>query len=320
MPFAKGFDPLHHLLVEAGGNVGVVVERADDISRAGEVFTQVLERIRGVDAVLAVTTGVNPNVFLELGYAIRWHDPILIAASKDDLPFDIGHLRAILYEKLSDDEIIARVGKALVETLAQPGPAIERFLAQADAGSLPDLDERLREGTIEYLAGTHHPPHLRRRSADLLAEWLGKAESPEPVAERLQPLARDLQRESDEDVAKAGVRLTQAVVASGIGDSRDLRNATLHRSWEVRTAAVKALTSLFDDHVFRTMKDIKLTYHIPLRSLDKYAVARAETLSAIEREAAVKTLTRLADNPEISSQTRSRLQGAIEALERGPNA
>ncbi len=51
----------------------------------------------GADAVIAVCTVRNANVFYELGLADQIHKPILVAAEAQDLPFDVTHFRAQLY-------------------------------------------------------------------------------------------------------------------------------------------------------------------------------------------------------------------------------
>ena len=77
---------------------GLALVRGDDIFEPGVVMDQVRSEIESADVVVAVCTGRNPNVFYELGMAdMRDHRPILVARSKDDLPFDVGHLRAQLY-------------------------------------------------------------------------------------------------------------------------------------------------------------------------------------------------------------------------------
>jgi hypothetical protein len=97
MPFDARFDWIRGEIEAAGEGTGYKVERGDDIFSPGTVLEQVEDRIATADAVIAVCTGKNPNVFYELGLARPYHDAILVAESKEDLPFDVAHLRAILY-------------------------------------------------------------------------------------------------------------------------------------------------------------------------------------------------------------------------------
>ena len=99
MPFCDDLDWLKDEIVNAGIDANVTVRRADDISSPGVIIDQVFEAISETDVVIAVCTGLNPNVFFELGYAWHTHDAVLVASSEADLPFDVGHLRTEFYGK-----------------------------------------------------------------------------------------------------------------------------------------------------------------------------------------------------------------------------
>lgn len=134
MPFESELDWLHQLLLEAGAAVDVEIQRADDIFAAGVIIDQVKERIASADAVLAVCTGRNANVFYELGIAERFHQPILVAAGLEDLPFDVQHYRALLYgqEKPGQDvaTLAQRVSQALVATIEARAERLNQYLAR----------------------------------------------------------------------------------------------------------------------------------------------------------------------------------------------
>jgi len=107
MPFTAELDWIHGELIKAGRSAGYDVDRADDVFWPGVVIEQVEKSIVEADAIVAVCTGRNANVFYELGLAHAVHEAILVAEAAADLPFDIAHRRAILYGKnpvrLSDD-------------------------------------------------------------------------------------------------------------------------------------------------------------------------------------------------------------------------
>ena len=70
MPFAAEFQDVYILGIrEVAEKLGFVIERADDIEHNNSIVQIILERIRDCDAVIADTTGRNPNVFYEVGYA-----------------------------------------------------------------------------------------------------------------------------------------------------------------------------------------------------------------------------------------------------------
>ncbi|MFH9010703.1 hypothetical protein ACH4C6_04955 [Streptomyces sp. NPDC017943] len=97
MPFTRELDWLHHTIVSACLAEGVKPKRGDDVFEPGSVLNQILADIDAADIVFAVCTGKSANVFFELGYAWKQHDPILIAEDTHDLPFDIAAYRAALY-------------------------------------------------------------------------------------------------------------------------------------------------------------------------------------------------------------------------------
>lgn len=126
MPLDHDLTWIRDLVVAAGVEEGITIERGDDIFRPGVVHDQVLEAIDAADVVVAVCASKNPNVFFELGYALRWHSPILIAESGDELPFDIRHFRTVLYGGKSDNEgtstLLIRVRRALRAALIDDSP------------------------------------------------------------------------------------------------------------------------------------------------------------------------------------------------------
>jgi hypothetical protein len=82
----------------AAEDAAVDLVRADDIFEGGKVVEQIHQAVDKADLVLAVLTGRNPNVYYELGVAVEMgHSPILVAASADDLSFDMSHWRCQMY-------------------------------------------------------------------------------------------------------------------------------------------------------------------------------------------------------------------------------
>lgn len=121
MPFEDHLAWLHDEVVSAGQDVGVLIRRADDIFRSGVIIDQIKQAIRDADAIVAVTTAKNPNVFYELGLSEGLHDPILIAEAREDLPFDIVHMRAHFYGEPNPPNdrgsLRSRIAQALQETI-----------------------------------------------------------------------------------------------------------------------------------------------------------------------------------------------------------
>jgi hypothetical protein len=135
MPFDDDLDWLHQTIRRAGDAVGCRMERADDIFTSGVIIEQVRDKIEQADAVVAVCTGQNPNVFFEMGLAWRQRFPILLAESADDLPFDVRHLRTLLYAGTSAgqdrDTLEERLAKAISATAAERPTPVGRRLVTA---------------------------------------------------------------------------------------------------------------------------------------------------------------------------------------------
>lgn len=99
MPFAAHFQPIYSQGIQpAVQAAGLRCQRGDDITRAGDIMTQVWDALLRADVVVADLTGVNGNVFYELGLAhVLGHQVILLTQRRDDVPFDLRSQRYIEY-------------------------------------------------------------------------------------------------------------------------------------------------------------------------------------------------------------------------------
>ncbi|MFX0098068.1 MAG: hypothetical protein ACFFCS_00695 [Candidatus Hodarchaeota archaeon] len=79
--------------------MGLKVERADDIYTPSHIMADIWMQINKAEIVIAELTGRNPNVFYELGIAhsLRKYT-ILITQDLEDVPFDLTSLRIIDYK------------------------------------------------------------------------------------------------------------------------------------------------------------------------------------------------------------------------------
>jgi hypothetical protein len=73
--------------------------RADDLYGPNMIMNDIWNLIFGSSMVIADLTGQRANVFYELGIAHTIGKPvIMIARSAEDIPFDLRHMRTIIYE------------------------------------------------------------------------------------------------------------------------------------------------------------------------------------------------------------------------------
>ena len=70
MPFDAELNEVYSaFLAPILSEIGYDVRRADDIASQGNILRDIVESIAGADLIVADLTGLNPNVFYELGVA-----------------------------------------------------------------------------------------------------------------------------------------------------------------------------------------------------------------------------------------------------------
>jgi hypothetical protein len=100
MPFSEELRPVYedHIKVVAS-QLGLTAVRADDFFAARSIVSDIWNAIYSSRIVIADCTGRNPNVFYEIGIAHTIGKPtILISQDIEDVPFDLRHIRSIVYQ------------------------------------------------------------------------------------------------------------------------------------------------------------------------------------------------------------------------------
>jgi len=118
MPFGSWFDRYYQeIYVPAIREAGFEPIRADELFSTGSVMEQIWEQIEKAKLLLADVSGKNPNVFYELGLAHAARKPVIFTAnSVDDVPFDLRHLRVIIYD-IREPEWASRLQKSVTDYL-----------------------------------------------------------------------------------------------------------------------------------------------------------------------------------------------------------
>jgi hypothetical protein len=100
MPFGPWYDTYYkEIYIPAIKEAGFEPVRADELFSSGSVVEQIWEQIDKAKVLLADLTGKNPNVFYELGLAHANRKPVIFTSGiLEDVPFDLRHLRVIIYE------------------------------------------------------------------------------------------------------------------------------------------------------------------------------------------------------------------------------
>lgn len=120
MPFRDYLDAVYRdVVVPTVNDMNLTIKRGDEFSSvSGQIMSEVWAAINACRLVIVETTEVNANVYYELGIAHTLGKPaILITQGKDieDFPFDIRHLRFIVYEK--DSVGIAQLEAGLKQSI-----------------------------------------------------------------------------------------------------------------------------------------------------------------------------------------------------------
>lgn len=107
MPFDEQFDQVYYQGIKpATDSVAertgrdLLCERVDEDSFTGPVTKQIKSRIDSANFVVADMTGANPNVYLEVGYALGSDIPtLLLAQDTDELEFNVQSRNTISYDR-----------------------------------------------------------------------------------------------------------------------------------------------------------------------------------------------------------------------------
>jgi SAM-dependent methyltransferase len=100
MPFQNPYNGYYRdIFKPALEEASYQVSRADDVFSARPIMLDIQDSIRAADLLLCDMSGRNPNVFYELGLAHAIGKPtILVSSTEQDIPFDLRHVRVILYD------------------------------------------------------------------------------------------------------------------------------------------------------------------------------------------------------------------------------
>jgi len=111
MPFDKKYNSLYTQVIKtAVKRVRLKCQRADDIFSSVAIVQDVWTEINKARIVIADMTGRNQNVFYEIGLSHTLRQPVILLSqkeddvpflprkTKDEVPFDVRHIRCIFYK------------------------------------------------------------------------------------------------------------------------------------------------------------------------------------------------------------------------------
>lgn len=103
MPFKPEFDTIYKSVIKpAAEKFGLTVFRSDEILAQGVITEQIRSSIQQSRLCIADISGINPNVFYEVGLAQTLGKPtVLLTKNVNDIPFDLKSKRFIVYDPTS---------------------------------------------------------------------------------------------------------------------------------------------------------------------------------------------------------------------------
>jgi len=150
MPFGAWFDRYYQdIYVPAIKEAGFEPVRADELFTTGSVVEQIWEQIEKARVLLADLTDRNANVFYELGLAHAARKPVVFTAPRvEDVPFDLRHLRVIIYE-IREPEWSAKLRKSVTDYLRNALKEPEKSIPHPFR-SEPDEEEEAQQAPARY--------------------------------------------------------------------------------------------------------------------------------------------------------------------------
>jgi hypothetical protein len=114
MPFAAGYDKLYQWIEETAKNRNLKCLRADREIFDGGIMSRIKENILKSGILIADLTQRNPNVYYELGFShCASKKVIMLTQSIDNIPFDLKHLRMVIYRPDDETEFKTQLGREI---------------------------------------------------------------------------------------------------------------------------------------------------------------------------------------------------------------
>jgi hypothetical protein len=123
MPFNPRFDDVYAIIQDTAKTLKMQCLRADDIWEYDAIIQDVVSLINRSRIIICDCTGRNAKVFYEAGIAhTLGRDVILITQSETDIPFDLRHLRCVIYLNNSEGrgQLAERLRLRIQTLLEQP--------------------------------------------------------------------------------------------------------------------------------------------------------------------------------------------------------
>lgn len=104
MPFDSGMDDIFYYGIQAPIHQhNLLCERIDNNEFTGDILAHIKQRIKTAFLVVADLSGMNPNVYLEVGYAWGVGKPVILLSKEgQEVKFDVQGEKRIIYRNIRD--------------------------------------------------------------------------------------------------------------------------------------------------------------------------------------------------------------------------
>lgn len=202
MPFSEVDKEIYEDVIKPSMNeLGLNCLRADEIFGFKAIMEDILRYIATAKIIIADVTGRNPNVFYELGISHTIKDNVvIITQTLDDVPFDLRHIRCIVYthtlrglQKLRVD--LTNTVSTVLEQEFEPAELLSKVY------NLKDETDKIR---YEYHKFIHESEYFKRdgslrrdEALALRSEAIEAIHEFEDLWEEVFSLAKKLEKHPD---------------------------------------------------------------------------------------------------------------------------
>lgn len=346
MPFRDELEAVYsdHIR-KVSRSVGLRCKRADDIFSNTTIIEDIWDYINRARIIIADLTGKNPNVFYEVGLAhVLGKHVVLVTQSIDDIPFDLRHLRNIVYEYTPRgmQKFEESLQKTLEFILAQPQTSVELFKQELVSDAFPDSDilaDHSNEFVRDFVLDRVSEVFLREKALELCFSRgiidqsvldaicrekndTLKKQVAKLVEKHCYPISRDLLVSllgGERSVALAAVGAAHCLAKSGQSTSDIFRYVNTHSSWEVQRKAVERAIELDDEDSLNTVTGFRqLDYHLTADYVRRYIerLMSEGRLNDIGRSLSIAFLNRYVGEERFSQVTRENLDRTLHTIQK----
>jgi len=247
MPFAKQYTSIYNdHLKKVSEELKLSIGRADDIFSTDSIMLDIWSGIMNAKLIIADCTEKNPNVFYEIGISHTvGKKVIIITQDVNDLPFDLRHIRTIIYN--TSQEGFNYLERQLKSTITGVTPE------PASIEELPEILVYLSYSTQDAL-----PFNI-----DEIAQGLTQKSSKIKVTYWQQHMAINIIKYISENIEKCDVFLL-------ICSDNSLKSTSVEKEWVAADMIDKPIIPVFfnPDHIPPLLKS-RLGIEFDTSSLQK---------------------------------------------------